>query len=144
MSNKINVAIVGASGYTGLELLKILINHPTFVITYVANSEGGISVSKLHPSLSGVFDMEVKKANANDIKAVSEVVFLALPHQASMGCAKELLALGGLKVVDLSADYRLELETYEKYYCKHEDTLNLPNAVYGMPEFYRVAIKKRT
>ncbi len=142
MSNKIKVAVVGASGYTGLELLKILINHPTFTITYVANSEGETTVSKLHPSLAGVFDMEVKKANANDIKEVSEVVFLALPHQASMGFAKELLALGGLKVVDLSADYRLELATYEKHYCSHEDTKNLPNAVYGMPEFYREAIKK--
>lgn len=142
MSNKIRVAVVGASGYTGLELLKILINHPTFTITYVANSEGETTVSKLHPSLNGVFDMEVKKANATDIKESSEVVFLALPHQASMGFAKELLALGGLKVVDLSADYRLELETYEKHYCKHEDIENLPNAVYGMPEFYREAIKK--
>ena len=142
MSNKINVAVVGASGYTGLELLKILINHPNFTITYVANSEGDTTVSKLHPSLKGVFDMEVKKANPTDIKAVSELVFLALPHQASMGFAKELLVQSGLKVVDLSADYRLELDTYEKHYCPHEDTLNLPNAVYGMPEFYREAIKQ--
>ena len=142
MSNKINVAIVGASGYTGLELLKILINHPTFVISYVANSEGNTTVSKLHPSLTGVFDMEVKKANAADIKAVADVVFLALPHKASMGFAKELLALGGLKVVDLSADYRLELDTYEEHYCPHEDKENLPNAVYGMPEFYRNELKK--
>ncbi len=142
MSNKINVAVVGASGYTGLELLKILINHPTFVISYVANSEGNTTVSALHPSLTGVFDMEVKKANAADIKAVADVVFLALPHKASMGFAKELMALGGLKVVDLSADYRLELDTYEKYYCPHEDKENLPNAVYGMPEFYRNELKK--
>ncbi|MDD2699322.1 MAG: N-acetyl-gamma-glutamyl-phosphate reductase [Arcobacteraceae bacterium] len=142
MLNKINVAIVGASGYTGLELLKILINHPTFVISYVANSEGNTTVSKLHPSLTGVFDMEVKKANAADIKAVADVVFLALPHKASMGFAKELLALCGLKIVDLSADYRLELDTYEEHYCPHEDKENLPNAVYGMPEFYRNELKK--
>lgn len=142
LANQINVAIVGASGYTGLELIKILINHPIFNITYVANSEGKTTVSKLHPCLKNVFDMEVLKADAKDIKKVADVVFLALPHQASMCFAKELLAFGGLKVVDLSADYRLELDTYEKHYCPHEDTLNLPNAVYGMPEFYRNEIKK--
>ncbi|MBT4030518.1 MAG: N-acetyl-gamma-glutamyl-phosphate reductase, partial [Campylobacteraceae bacterium] len=57
-----NVAIVGASGYTGLELIKILINHPKFNITYIANSEGGVNVTDLHPSLDGVLDMDVQKA----------------------------------------------------------------------------------
>lgn len=139
-TKKIDVAIVGASGYTGLELIKIILNHPIFNIVYVANSEGNTTVSKLHPSLQNVFDMEVNKADAKDIVDISEVVFLALPHQASMGFAKEIISLdkeNKLKIIDLSADYRLELETYEKHYCSHEDKINLPNAVYGMPEFYR-------
>jgi len=131
----INVAIVGASGYTGLELIKILINHPKFNITYIANSEGGVNVIDLHPSLDGVLDMDVQKANANEISKVADLAFLALPHKASMGFAKQLLALD-IKVVDLSADYRLQLDTYEEHYCPHEDKENLKHSVYGLPEFY--------
>jgi len=137
---KINVSIVGATGYTGLELVKILHTHPQFNITYIANSTGNTTIVKLHPCLTNVIDMEVQKADANQIAKVSELCFLALPHKTSMGFAKQLLNLG-VKVVDLSADYRLELDTYEKHYCLHEDKENLPNAVYGLPEFYEGEIK---
>lgn len=137
----IDVAVVGASGYTGLELIKIVHTHPKFNLTYVANSEGDTTVQELHPSLQNVVDMEVQKADPKEIAKVSQLCFLALPHKTAMGFAKELLALG-VKVVDLSADYRLELETYEKHYCPHEDKQNLPNAVYGLPEFYKNDIKK--
>ncbi len=140
MSNKINVAVIGASGYTGIELIKILILHPVFNITYVATSEGGIELDTLHPSLKDVFTCKVEKADATQIAARCELAFLALPHQASMGFAKELLN-DGVKVVDLSADYRLELETYEKHYCPHEDKEHLDSAVYGLPELYREKIK---
>jgi len=134
------VAIVGASGYTGLELVKILLNHPKFEISYIANSEGGTTIDKLHPSLDSVLDLEVQKADVNEIAKSSELCFLALPHKTSMAFAKELIALG-VKVVDLSADYRLELDTYEEHYCPHEDKENLPNSVYGLPEFYKEELK---
>ena len=137
----IPVAIVGISGYTGLELLKILINHPKFEINYVATSSGKTSVVELHPSLNGIFDADVKKADAKEIAETAQLAFLALPHKTSMGFAKELLELG-VKVVDLSADYRLELETYEKYYCPHEDKEHIKESVYGLPELYREKIKK--
>jgi len=137
---KTDVAIIGASGYTGLELIKILINHPKFNITYIADSEGGKSLSTLHPSLKGVFEADVFKADAKEVVKRAELAFLALPHKTAMGFAKELLK-EGLKVVDLSADYRLELETYEKYYCHHEDKEHLKDAVYGLPEFFRDEIK---
>jgi N-acetyl-gamma-glutamyl-phosphate reductase len=136
----LRVAIVGATGYTGLELVKILLNHPKFEISYIANSEGGTTINKLHPSLDSVIEMVVEKADANEISKVAELCFLALPHKTSMSFAKELLALG-VKVVDLSADYRLELETYEKFYCLHEDKKNILNAVYGLPEFYKQSIE---
>ena len=136
----INIAIVGASGYTGLELIKILINHPQFNITYVANSTGDTTVSQLHPSLDGVLDMEVKKVDANELAKVASLAFLALPHKTSMGFAKQLVELN-IKVVDLSADYRLKLETYEEYYCTHEDKDNLKFSAYGLPEFYEDQIK---
>ncbi len=137
----IPVAVVGASGYTGLELLKILINHPEFDITYVATSSGNSTVTELHPSLTGLFEAQVEVADAKEIAKQAKLAFLALPHRASMGFAKELLELG-VKVVDLSADYRLELETYEKHYCPHEDKEHLSESVYGLPEMYREEIKK--
>ena len=139
-NKKISVAIIGASGYTGLELLKLLITHPIFEIVYIGNSEGEVMVEELHPSLRGVLSQSVLKSNAKEIAKVADLAFLALPHKTAMGFASELLELG-VKVVDLSADYRLELDTYEEYYCKHTDKENLQNAVYGLPEFYRNEIK---
>ncbi len=140
MSKSISVAVVGASGYTGLELLKILINHPVFAITYVATSEGGVTLDALHPALKDVFTCNVEKADVSEIASRCDLAFLALPHQASMGFVKKLLPRG-VKVVDLSADYRLKRETYEQYYCPHEDEEHLRSAVYGLPELCRDAIK---
>ncbi len=137
----IDVAIVGVSGFTGLELVKILLQHPKFDITYVATSEGESSLTALHPSLYEVVEMPVEKANAKAIARKAQLAFLALPHKASMGFAKELLELG-VKVVDLSADYRLKFDTYEKHYCPHEDREHIEDAVYGLPELYAEEIKK--
>jgi N-acetyl-gamma-glutamyl-phosphate reductase len=135
LSDKISVAVVGASGYTGLELVKILLAHPRFEITYIANSEGDTTIDALHPSLQSVCTMDVNKADPKGIAAAAKLCFLALPHKTSMSFAKELLSLG-VKVVDLSADYRLELKTYEEHYCPHADKENLPKSVYGLPEIY--------
>jgi N-acetyl-gamma-glutamyl-phosphate reductase len=137
----IPVAIIGASGYTGLELIKILFQHPEFELVYVATSEGETTVDRLHPSLQRVVTMPVEKADAAAVADVAQIAFLALPHKTAMGFARELLERG-VKVVDLSADYRLKLNTYEAHYCPHEDTTHLPEAVYGLPEFYREAIKE--
>ncbi len=135
-----NIAIIGASGYTGLELIKILINHPKFNITYIANSVGEENIQNLHPCLKDVLNVEVQKADAKEVKKYADLAFLALPHKTSMFFAKELLELG-VKVIDLSADYRLELEVYEKYYCAHEDKEHLKDSVYGLPEFYKDELK---
>ena len=136
-----NVAIIGASGYTGLELIKILINHPKFKISYIANSSGEMNVQDLHPSLKNVINMDVHSADASEVAKVADLAFLALPHKTAMVFAKELLSLG-VKVVDLSADYRLSLETYEKHYCEHGDKENINDAVYGLPEYFKEDIKK--
>jgi len=135
-----NVAIIGASGYTGLELIKILLTHPKFNITYIANSTGEENVQDLHPCLKDVVNIEVSKANAQDVAKVADLAFLALPHKTSMFFAKELLELD-VKVVDLSADYRLELDTYEKHYCPHEDKDHIKDSVYGLPEYYKEDLK---
>ncbi len=132
----INIGIIGASGYTGLELLKILINHPRFHLQYVSNSEGGTTLSQLHPSLAKVYDCDVVKANVEEIAKSCELVFLAVPHQTAMAYVKPLMALG-VKVVDFSADYRLTQDVYETFYCPHTDIENLQNVVYGLPELFR-------
>ncbi|MBN2768564.1 MAG: N-acetyl-gamma-glutamyl-phosphate reductase [Campylobacterales bacterium] len=132
--------IVGASGYTGLELIKLLLNHPKFELAYLATTEGGGGVGELHPALEGLSDLVISKASIEEIKKNCEIVFLALPHKASMGFVKEFWD-SDVKIVDLSADYRLEMETYEKHYEKHVDPDNAHNGVYGLIEYYRDAIK---
>lgn len=136
----INVGIIGASGYTGLELVKILINHPKFHLNYVANSEGATTLSELHPSLAKVYDCKVEKADTDEVAKRCELVFLAVPHQTAMAFVKPLLACG-IKVVDLSADYRLPRDIYEEFYCPHTDVENLESAVYGLPEMFRDELK---
>lgn len=135
-----NVGVIGVSGYTGLELVKILINHPGFNLSYVSNSEGGVMLSELHPSLSGVYECKVLKVDIDEISQECELVFLALPHKTSMAYVKPLISKG-VKVVDLSADYRLTQSIYEEYYAPHTDIENLSNVVYGLPELFRQELK---
>jgi len=137
---KINVGIVGATGYTGLELVKMLVKHPIFDLVYIANSEGGTTINKLHPSLNGVCEDVVHKADIDEMSKKCELVFLALPHKTAMAYVRPLIA-NGVKVVDLSADYRLPLETYEEFYCEHTDKENLSHVVYGLPELNRESLK---
>lgn len=132
----IKCALIGASGYTGLELVKILLNHPNFTLNYVATSSGDTTLDALHGALAGITTQAVEKADAKDVAKHAELAFLALPHKTAMGFTKELMALG-VKVVDLSADYRLSLDNYEANYCEHLDKDNLAHAVYGLPELYK-------
>ncbi|HEX5330554.1 N-acetyl-gamma-glutamyl-phosphate reductase [Sulfuricurvum sp.] len=138
--NRINVGIIGVSGYTGLELVKMLISHPTFNLAYCANTEGDTTVAELHPSLVGVVDLSVDKVDLDRAAQLCELIFLALPHKTAMQTAKGLLERG-IKVVDLSADYRLSAENYEVAYCEHEDLSNLSHAIYSIPELHGNAAK---
>jgi len=136
----VKVGVVGASGYTGLELVKMLVSHSGFELTYLATSQGDTTVEVLHPSLVDVLSLPVEKADVASVAERCELVFLALPHKTSMGFAKELIDKG-VKVVDLSADYRLELDTYEAHYCEHEDKAHLDDSVYALIEYYREELK---
>jgi len=137
----INVGIIGASGYTGLELIKMLINHPKFNLNYLSISQEDTDIQTLHPALKDVMENKpIQKVSIDTIAQKCQLVFLALPHKTSMQFAKELIKRD-IKVVDLSADYRLELDTYEEYYCGHEDKENLNKSVYGLIEYYREEIK---
>ncbi|WP_310440589.1 N-acetyl-gamma-glutamyl-phosphate reductase [Sulfuricurvum sp.] len=131
----INVGIIGVSGYTGLELVKMLISHPIFNLVYCANTEGATTVAELHPSLLGVCELSVEKVEIEHAAQICDLIFLALPHKTAMQSAKGLLERG-VKVVDLSADYRLNAENYEAFYCEHEDLDNLSHAIYSIPELH--------
>jgi len=134
----VKVAIVGASGYTGIELIKILLNHPYFEIDSLYGSEEG-KIEDIYPALKGVFEKEIKKVDFNELKKM-DLVFLALPHKTAMSVVKEIY--GYTKIVDFSADYRLKQINYEKFYCPHIDYKNLENASYGLVEIFREFIKK--
>lgn len=135
-----NIGIIGISGYTGLELVKLLINHKFFNLVYIANTSGESTLHALYPNLINVApNLPVQKIDFSAIKGL-DLVFLALPHKESMGIVPKILEMG-VKVVDLSADYRLSAENYEAHYCKHSDLLNLKNAVYGLIEWNRELIK---
>ncbi|MEA3329104.1 MAG: N-acetyl-gamma-glutamyl-phosphate reductase [Candidatus Omnitrophota bacterium] len=141
----LKVAIVGATGYTGEELVKILIDHPEAEITSLtAKIDQACRISDVFPRFCGKIDLEC--ANLEDIAEVaskSQVVFLALPHRVSMSIAPEFLKLGK-RVIDLSADYRLrDIALYEQWYkARHSSPSLAEEAVYGLPELYREEIKK--
>lgn len=131
---KIPVGIIGVSGYTGLELIKLLLVHPIFEIAYLGGSQECESIANLHPALFHLLESKISESTLEDIASKCELVFLALPHKSAMEYAKFLLNQK-IKVVDLSADYRLNLQNYESNYCKHLDPQNLAHAIYGLPEW---------
>ena len=134
-----NVAIIGASGYTGGELLRMLLNHPEVEITDVTSRQhDGTPVHKVHPHIR---DSGLEFVSKEPDELDADVVFTATPHGASMKIVPSILETG-TKVVDLSGDYRYrDNEVYEKWYgMKHTDTEN--QGVFGLPELYRDKIKK--
>ncbi|PAV06944.1 N-acetyl-gamma-glutamyl-phosphate reductase [Methanosphaera cuniculi] len=139
--SKIDVAIIGASGYTGGELMRLLINHPNVNIKYVTSRKNkGEDVSNLHPNLEDV-DLKFSNPNPEDIDA--DVVFSALPHGASMKLVPQYLE-NGSRVIDLSGDFRFSnIEDYEKWYnIKHIHPEI--EAVFGSPEINREKIRDAT
>ncbi len=137
----IRVAIIGASGYTGLEAIEILLRHPQVELTYLtALPEECGPAAEVFGQLRGRLDMPIEPLDMNKLTEKAEAVLCCLPHKVSMGFVPKLLA-AGLKVVDFSADYRLrDAAVYEKYYVPHTDKENLAHAVYGLPEMNRKQI----
>lgn len=136
------VAILGATGYTALELLKILARHPQAeVVAATTRQEDRPSISKIHPSLTGMFDLKCENLNAEQAGKMCDIAFCCLPHTASMEAVPQLLD-AGCRVVDLSADYRLhDPGVYETWYEHvHTDPTRLATAVYGLPEIYGAKI----
>ena len=139
----IRVAIIGATGYTALELIKILLRHPEVEITALTSrSEGNPHVASVHPQLAGRMDLSMADLAPSEIAARADFAFSCLPHGVTSSLVPKLLD-AGLRVVDLSADYRLNSpESYLQWYDqKHADGDRLGKVVYGLPELFREQIR---
>ncbi len=138
----VRVAIVGPTGFTGAILVERLFRHPAAMVTYLASHRDELpDLRDEFPRLTGLLDDDVAQCRPIDPDAIADaadVAFLALPHTAAMAYAPALLD-AGLRVIDLSADYRLhDAEHYRDVYgTPHLDTDNLVHAVYGLPELFR-------
>jgi len=133
------VAVMGATGYTALELLKLLIRHPHVeIIALTTRQDGRPHVSDVHPELRGLLDLHLETLDVVALAERVDVVFSCLPHAASAKCVKPLVD-SGVKVVDFSADYRLhEVGVYEQWYGgTHVDAERVGKVPYGLPELYR-------
>lgn len=139
----LKVGIMGVSGYAGEELIRILLSHTGVQITAVAAKIEKIAIDNLYPWLKARLDLECSDMSADEISEKCDIVFLALPHKVSMQFVP-LFLKRGLKVIDLSADFRLrDVSVYEKWYeVKHGCSEYINKAVYGLPELYREKIKR--
>ena len=138
----IKAAVLGATGYAGIELVRLLTNHPGVSIEILGSqSFDGQSISDVYPNFKGVLDKKCEKVDV-DAVAKCDVAFTALPHGASKEVIPSIIEKG-VKVIDLSGDFRYDdIEVYEKWYGqKHSSPELLKESVYGMPELYRDKIK---
>ena len=138
----IKVSIIGASGYTGLELLRILTFHPEVELKILTSRKlAGQKVSEVFPWISAAENLEFSDVDIDVIAEQSDFVFTGLPHKVSMELVT-LLAEKGKRVIDLSADFRFRsVELYEKWYQKHISPELTIKSAYGLPELYREEIK---
>lgn len=137
------VGIIGASGYTGLELIRILTGHPEVEISVTTSERfAGAAIDEVFPSLKGIIDLRLCELSVQRIAREADFIFTALPHGTSMGVTEEFVKRGK-RVVDLSADFRLkDSALYERWYGKHSCPYLLQEAVYGIPEIYRNEMKE--
>ncbi len=142
MKKNITVSIIGVTGYTGLELLRLLLVHPYVTIKYLTSRQHeNTHIGDVYPHLSHL-DLAITNTDHISVAADSDVVFLALPHKTAQDVVADIH--GTTKLIDLSADYRLDdVDTYTRYYDvphKHENLLH--DVVYGLPEITGAAAIK--
>ena len=138
----ITVAILGATGYTALEAIKLLLRHPDAkIVAVTSRQEGRPSISTIHPSLVGRLELPLEDLGPDEVGKRADCVFSCLPHCASAEIVPQVLAAGA-KVIDFSADYRLDdAATYLEWYGhEHPDAARLGATAYGLPELFRSRI----
>lgn len=138
----LKVAVIGATGYTGQELVRLLLGHPGVEITTLTSEKlAGKKFSEVFPAFQSKLDLSLEALDVGKIASQAGFAFLCLPHQMAMETA-QALRTQGLKVVDLSADFRLSaVEIYETWYGEHRCHELLKEATYGLPEIHRESIK---
>lgn len=143
MTERVRVAILGASGYTGAELTRLLLGHPSVTITeLVGHGKAGQPIASVLPALAGIIPGDVLAHDADRTAAAADAVFSCLPHGASAKLCAELRGKGKT-VFDLSADFRLhDVAEHERWYGHHGAPSLAASAVYGLPELHRAAIAK--
>ena len=139
---KTKVGIVGATGYTGVELLRLLLHHPEVEVTALTSQKyAGIPIDHVFSSLMKHLQLKCEELTVDQISKKTDLIFTAVPHKTAMETVP-LFFRQGKKVVDLSADFRLkDAAIYEKWYQKHTSADLLPESVYGLPELHREKIR---
>ena len=136
------VAVLGATGYTGVELLRLLSRHPHVTLTLLSSEQyRDRPVADVYPFLAGVVDRVLGAPDPAAVAREADVAFAALPHGASAAVVADLVARG-VRVIDLSADFRLrDAAVYARWYAEHPAPALLADAVYGLPELYRERLR---
>lgn len=138
----LRTAIVGASGYTGGELARLLCNHPEAALTVATSRQyDGTPLSEVYPHLRDRVDLICRNLDSEEIIDQADLIFCAVPHKTAMDVVPTFLE-AGKKVIDLSADFRLkDVTVYEHWYQPHSAVALIAEAVYGLPEIYRADIR---
>src|SRR4030043_1062965 len=139
---KTRVGIVGATGYTGLELLRLLIRHPEIEVTALTSQKyAGMPIDRVFPSLTNQLPISCEELSFERISEKTDFIFTAVPHKTAMETVPPFYRLGK-RVVDLSADFRFkDAAIYERWYQKHTQPDLLRETVYGLPELHREKIR---
>ncbi len=140
----VRIGILGATGYTALELIKLLLRHPEADIRVLTSrQEGNPHVASVHPSLTGRLDLNLQNIDATAVAKETDFVFCCLPHAASAQAVADLLE-GGVKVCDFSADFRLnDVDSYHQWYGgEHPAPQYIGKTAYGLPELFHDQIKE--
>lgn len=138
----IRVGIIGATGYTGVELIRLIAGHPQATLSILTSRQkAGASVSDIYPALNGVVDMKMEAFSMEKVCEMADYVFMALPHKMPMEIVPELFR-NHLKIIDLSADFRFrDVSRYESAYEPHLAPELVKESVYGLCEVYRNKIR---
>lgn len=140
--DKKKVAVLGASGYTGSELMRFLLVHPKVEVVHLtAEKHAGKRISEVFPHLRGFLDLELKPLRPKSIPKDIDVIFAALPHGTSAEIIKEIYNRD-VKIIDLGADFRISNKNYKKWYGQHPCPELIRKAVYGITELNREEVKK--
>ena len=143
----VRVAILGATGYSGEELIRLLLRHPQVRLTALGSSgtkqDGPVPIAELYPEFAGRLDLSCERLEPERVIDAADAVFLALPHGMALELAPRLLAAGKL-VIDLSGDFRLrDPALYPRWYhLTHTQPTLLAQAAYGLPELHRAQIQR--